>query len=128
MVIFRYLLKPEHMRRSDRTFDPFVESTVDGIIAGTVQIKVGFNYFLLKPKICFYKWGEFPASNFCSKICDSSKSNWSICSLLTYPVCHKLFGEGEFQHRILNSYWNQYYVLFFFFMVVTPIHRRSFWI
>jgi len=35
-----YLLKPEHMRRSDRTFDPFVESTVDGIIAGTVQIRV----------------------------------------------------------------------------------------
>ncbi|XP_057303429.1 1-phosphatidylinositol 4,5-bisphosphate phosphodiesterase beta-1-like [Hydractinia symbiolongicarpus] len=35
-----YLLKPEHMRRSDRTFDPFVESTVDGIIAGTVHVRV----------------------------------------------------------------------------------------
>ncbi|XP_065655400.1 1-phosphatidylinositol 4,5-bisphosphate phosphodiesterase classes I and II isoform X4 [Hydra vulgaris] len=35
-----YLLKPEHMRRHDRTFDPFVDSTVDGIIAGTVQVKV----------------------------------------------------------------------------------------
>ncbi|XP_065679291.1 1-phosphatidylinositol 4,5-bisphosphate phosphodiesterase classes I and II isoform X2 [Hydra vulgaris] len=35
-----YLLKPEHMRRHDRTFDPFVESTVDGIIAGTVQVRV----------------------------------------------------------------------------------------
>jgi len=36
----RYLLKPEHMRRKDRTFDPFVDSMVDGVIAGTVIVKV----------------------------------------------------------------------------------------
>ena len=35
-----YLLKPQFMRRSDRKFDPFAESTVDGIIAGTVSVKV----------------------------------------------------------------------------------------
>lgn len=35
-----YILKPDFMRRADRTFDPFAESTVDGIIAGTVEIKV----------------------------------------------------------------------------------------
>ena len=35
-----YLLKPDFMRRQDRRFDPFTESTVDGIIAGTVTIKV----------------------------------------------------------------------------------------
>lgn len=35
-----YLLKPEFMRRPDRRFDPFAESTVDGIIAGTVSVKV----------------------------------------------------------------------------------------
>jgi phosphatidylinositol phospholipase C beta len=35
-----YLLKPEFLRRSDRRFDPFAESTVDGIIAGTVSIHV----------------------------------------------------------------------------------------
>jgi len=35
-----YLLKPDFMRRHDRKFDPFTESTVDGIIAGTVTIKV----------------------------------------------------------------------------------------
>lgn len=29
-----YLLKPEFMRRTDRRFNPFAESTVDGIIAG----------------------------------------------------------------------------------------------
>ena len=36
-----YILKPDFMRRKDRHFDPFAESTVDGIIAGTVTIKVG---------------------------------------------------------------------------------------
>lgn len=41
-----YLLKPEFMRRRDRRFDPFAESTVDGIIAGTVsvQVSVVFSY------------------------------------------------------------------------------------
>ena len=70
MGIFRYLLKPEHMRRSDRTFDPFVESTVDGIIAGTVQIKVGFIFFfLLKPKYWEFRnanqYSKWISSMFC---------------------------------------------------------------
>lgn len=37
-----YLLKPEFMRRVDRKFDPFAESTVDGIIAGSLSVKVNF--------------------------------------------------------------------------------------
>ena len=36
-----YILKPDFMRRKDRQFDPFAESTVDGIVAGTVEVKVG---------------------------------------------------------------------------------------
>ena len=39
-----YLLKPDFMRRLDRKFDPFAESTVDGIIAGSVSVQV---------RICF---------------------------------------------------------------------------
>ena len=35
-----YILKPDFMRRRDRHFDPFTESTVDGIVAATVQLKV----------------------------------------------------------------------------------------
>ena len=35
-----FILKPDFMRRKDRQFDPFAESTVDGIIAGTVEVKV----------------------------------------------------------------------------------------
>ncbi|XP_032515580.2 1-phosphatidylinositol 4,5-bisphosphate phosphodiesterase classes I and II [Danaus plexippus] len=35
-----YLLKPEFMRRKDRRLDPFAESTVDGIIAGSLSVAV----------------------------------------------------------------------------------------
>lgn len=31
------------MCRTDRSFDPFAESTVDGIIAGSVEVKVRMN-------------------------------------------------------------------------------------
>lgn len=41
-----YLLKPDFMRRADRKFDPFTESTVDGIIAGTVSIRIISGQFL----------------------------------------------------------------------------------
>ncbi|CAH2076123.1 unnamed protein product, partial [Iphiclides podalirius] len=35
-----YVLKPEFMRRKDRRLDPFAESTVDGIIAGSLSVTV----------------------------------------------------------------------------------------
>jgi phosphatidylinositol phospholipase C beta len=46
-----YILKPDFMRRQDKHFDPFAESTVDGIIAGTVSVKVNHSciyMFVLK--------------------------------------------------------------------------------
>ncbi|XP_022223760.2 1-phosphatidylinositol 4,5-bisphosphate phosphodiesterase classes I and II isoform X7 [Drosophila obscura] len=46
-----YLLKPEFMRRSDRRLDPFAESTVDGIIAGTVSIQVLSGQFLTDKRV-----------------------------------------------------------------------------
>ncbi|XP_017857435.1 PREDICTED: 1-phosphatidylinositol 4,5-bisphosphate phosphodiesterase classes I and II isoform X2 [Drosophila arizonae] len=46
-----YLLKPEFMRRSDRRLDPFAESTVDGIIAGTVSITVLSGQFLTDKRV-----------------------------------------------------------------------------
>lgn len=39
-VSLRYIRKPDFMCRTDRSFDPFAESTVDGIIAGSVEVKV----------------------------------------------------------------------------------------
>lgn len=44
-----YILKPDFMRRPDRHFDPFAESTVDGIIAGYVSVRV-LMYFLHRVK------------------------------------------------------------------------------
>lgn len=35
-----YLLKPDFMRRSDRSFDPFAESPVDGVIATQCSVQV----------------------------------------------------------------------------------------
>ena len=36
-----YLLKPEFMRKFDKTFDPFAESPVDGVIAAQLGVSVG---------------------------------------------------------------------------------------
>jgi len=47
-----YLLKPEFMRRRDRQFDPFTESTVDGIVAASLQVKV-ISPFLLSRRATF---------------------------------------------------------------------------
>lgn len=45
---FSYLLKPDFMRRPDRTFDPFSETPVDGVIAATCSVQVHlFNIFWL---------------------------------------------------------------------------------
>ncbi|GIY67231.1 1-phosphatidylinositol 4,5-bisphosphate phosphodiesterase classes I and II [Caerostris darwini] len=46
-----YLLKPDFMRRTDRKFDPFIESTVDGIIAGTVSVKIISGQFLSDKRV-----------------------------------------------------------------------------
>ncbi|XP_043266529.1 1-phosphatidylinositol 4,5-bisphosphate phosphodiesterase classes I and II isoform X2 [Venturia canescens] len=49
-----YILKPEFMRRKDRRLDPFAESTVDGIIAGTVHIHVISGQFLSDKRVGTY--------------------------------------------------------------------------
>lgn len=49
-----FLLKPEFMRRKDRRLDPFAESTLDGIIAGTVKITVISGQFLTDKRVGTY--------------------------------------------------------------------------
>lgn len=49
-----YILKPDFMRRSDRHFDPFAESTVDGIVANTVSVRVISGQMLSDKKIGTY--------------------------------------------------------------------------
>ncbi|KAL1509188.1 hypothetical protein ABEB36_003963 [Hypothenemus hampei] len=49
-----YLLKPDFMRRKDRKFYPFADSTVDGIVAGSVKIQVISGQFLTEKKVGTY--------------------------------------------------------------------------
>eukprot|EP00794_Sanderia_malayensis_P017523 gene17524-19274_t len=50
-----YLLKPEIMRRNvEKTFDPFTESPIDGIIPVTVNVKVISGQFLTEKKCQTY--------------------------------------------------------------------------
>ncbi|XP_041468034.1 1-phosphatidylinositol 4,5-bisphosphate phosphodiesterase beta-4-like isoform X5 [Lytechinus variegatus] len=49
-----YLLKPDFMRRPDRTFDPFSESPVDGVIAATCSVQVISGQFLSDKKVGTY--------------------------------------------------------------------------
>ncbi|XP_076443085.1 1-phosphatidylinositol 4,5-bisphosphate phosphodiesterase classes I and II-like [Babylonia areolata] len=49
-----YILKPDFMRRVDRHFDPFAESTVDGIVAGTLTIKIISGQFLSDKRVGTY--------------------------------------------------------------------------
>ncbi|VDN07064.1 unnamed protein product [Thelazia callipaeda] len=49
-----YLLKPDFMRRPDRSFDPFSESPVDGVIAAHCSVKVISGHFLSDKKIGTY--------------------------------------------------------------------------
>ncbi|CAG01494.1 unnamed protein product, partial [Tetraodon nigroviridis] len=49
-----YRLKPEFMRRPDKHFDPFTESTVDGIVANTLSVKIISGQFLSDKKVGTY--------------------------------------------------------------------------
>lgn len=49
-----YLLKPDFMRRSDRSFDPFAESPVDGVIAAQCAVQVIAGQFLSDKKVSTY--------------------------------------------------------------------------
>lgn len=49
-----YLLKPDFMRRSDRTFDPFADAPVDGVIAAQCSVQVISGQFLSDKKVGTY--------------------------------------------------------------------------
>ncbi|XP_022090516.1 1-phosphatidylinositol 4,5-bisphosphate phosphodiesterase beta-4-like isoform X4 [Acanthaster planci] len=49
-----YLLKPDFMRRPDKSFDPFSESPVDGVIAATCSVRVISGQFLSDKKVGTY--------------------------------------------------------------------------
>ncbi len=49
-----YLLKPDFLRRSDKYFDPFSESPVDGVIAAFCSIQIISGQFLSEKRVGTY--------------------------------------------------------------------------
>uniref|UniRef100_A0A182U167 Phosphoinositide phospholipase C n=1 Tax=Anopheles melas TaxID=34690 RepID=A0A182U167_9DIPT len=49
-----YLLKPDFMRRADRSFDPFADAPVDGVIAASCAVQVIAGQFLSDKKVGTY--------------------------------------------------------------------------
>ncbi|XP_026498021.1 1-phosphatidylinositol 4,5-bisphosphate phosphodiesterase isoform X1 [Vanessa tameamea] len=49
-----YLLKPDFMRRADRSFDPFADAPVDGVIAAQCAVQVIAGQFLSDKKVGTY--------------------------------------------------------------------------
>ena len=49
-----FLLKPDFMCRDDRKFDPFTEASVDGIVPGTVTLKIISGQFLTDKRVGSY--------------------------------------------------------------------------
>ena len=47
-------MKPDFMRRPDKTFDPFAESPVDGVIAAQCSVRVISGQFLSDKKVGTY--------------------------------------------------------------------------
>ena len=45
IYVSSFLLKPDFLRRSDKYFDPFSESPVDGVIAAYCSVQVIIKYF-----------------------------------------------------------------------------------
>ena len=74
-----YILKPDFMRRKDRHFDPFAESTVDGIVANTVTVRVS----KLKIKI---------GQDFQKRLFEPQHTYW-VCRVFFPKVQFLLFSE-----------------------------------
>ena len=49
-----WLIKPEFMRRTDKTFDPFAETPVDGVIAAQCNVTVIAGQFLSDKRVGTY--------------------------------------------------------------------------
>ena len=49
-----YLLKPEVLRRDDRIFDPFTQSSVDNIVPATLSLQILSGQFLTDKHVGTY--------------------------------------------------------------------------
>ena len=68
-----YILKPDFMYRNDKQFDPFTETGVDGIVSGTVSLKIISGQFLTDKHVGTYvevilKWFYSMVDNWSSHL------------------------------------------------------------
>lgn len=76
-----YRLKPEFMRRADKHFDPFTQSTVDGIVAHMLSVKVSED--LTSAANSLVSFAESNADNKCLMcLTTSSAQNLKSCILV----------------------------------------------
>lgn len=79
------------MRRQDRTFYPFADTTVDGIVAGTVKIQVISGQFLSEKKVGTYIEVEMyglPADTIRKRFKTKVSSKWHFFCNIQYINRH----------------------------------------
>ena len=79
-----YLLKPDFMCVDHRKFDPFTESSVDGIVPGSVSIKIISGQFLTDKKVGTYV--EVNSGFLLSCVRRKSNDRFSYCAGLTSDI------------------------------------------
>lgn len=117
-----FRLKPEFMRRPDKHFDPFTESTVDGIVANTLSVKVRvclFWYFLSYSKhsctllIFFFSpsWFQIISGQFLS---DKKVGTYVEMDMFGLPVDtkRKAFKTKTSQGNAINPVWEEEAIIF----------------
>ena len=98
------------MCRTDRSFDPFAESTVDGIIAGSVEVKVSLTCcsHVEKIKLPAQRSSLLPAQrrsrqNLCWAIFFTSPFGW--------PSSDSSGGSSQGQNKLLQLILGSIYIL-----------------
>jgi len=89
-----YLLKPEVMRRDDRKFDPFTQSSVDNIVPATLSIQVLSGQFLTDKHV-----GTFVEVEMYGLPCDTVRRERKFKTRTVLNGLNPIFSEDPFVFR-----------------------------
>lgn len=112
-----YRLKPEFMRRPDKHFDPFTESTVDGIVANTLSVKVRVWRNVLVLFICLKRFYLFisPSQIISGQfLSDKKVGTYVEIDMFGLPVDtkRKAFKTKTSQGNAINPVWEEEAIVF----------------
>lgn len=121
-----YRLKPEFMRRPDKHFDPFTESTVDGIVANTLSVKVCVyfrlsGYLFSQLSFCFIivfflSFSHVPSLQIISGqfLTDKKVGTYVEIDMFGLPVDtkRKAFKTKTSQGNAINPVWEEEAIVF----------------